>query len=224
MFPRLMTAAALSLAVVAMSTGCADNKTKAEKASLLQQNKQLQDQIEQERAARAAAEARANTPPIMAPQDNTPPAASVPDMGGIPDAAAANSIGSDLGGGLHRGTNDRGETTLTVSSDVLFDSGKATLKPSAKTALDKAAAILKKEYASQQLRIEGYTDPNPVRKSGWDDNWDLGSARANAVRKYLATKGVRDMYIASFGDTKLKSTKNLALDRRVEIVVVRNAK
>jgi chemotaxis protein MotB len=205
---------------VTVGAGCSNNKTKAERASLLQQNKQLQDQLEAERAARAAAEARANTPPMANTQDTLPQSTSTPDMGSIPDANAS----TDLGNGLKRGTNDRGEPTLTVSSDVLFDSGKATLKPAARAALDKAASILKKEYSGQQIRVEGYTDPNPVRKSGWDDNWDLGSARANAVRKYLAEKGVRDMYIASFGDTKLKSTKNLALDRRVEIVVVRSSK
>ena len=72
--------------------------------------------------------------------------------------------------------------------------------------------------------MEGYTDPNPVRKSGWDDNWDLGAARARAVLLYLESKGIHNMYIASFGATQLKSTKNLAEDRRVEIVVVRGGK
>ena len=43
---------------------------------------------------------------------------------------------------------------------------------------------------------------------------------------YLETKGIakKNMYIASFADTDLKSTKNYALDRRVEIVVVKAAK
>jgi flagellar motor protein MotB len=221
MSPRLITAAALSLAVVTFGAGCSNNKTNAERASLLKQNQDMAAQLEQERAARAAAEARANTPPIASAPDTgaTQAPAGAPEMGNpLPDATG------DVGGGLTRGVNEMGEATLTISSDVLFDSGKATLKPAARTALDKAAAIIRKEYSGHQLRIEGYTDPNPVRKSGWDDNWDLGSARANAVRKYLATKGVGNMYIASFGDTKLKSTKNLALDRRVEIVVVRGGK
>jgi flagellar motor protein MotB len=219
MSPRLITTVALSLAVVSFGAGCSNNKTKAERASLLDQNKQLQAQIDQERAARAAAEARANTPAVGNTPDTTGGPTGVPDMSNpVPGPTG------DVGSGVTRGINELGEATLTISSDVLFDSGKATLKPAARSALDKAAAIIKKEYSGHQLRVEGYTDPNPVRKSGWDDNWDLGSARANAVRKYLATKGVSNMYIASFGETKLKSTKNLALDRRVEIVVVRSGK
>ncbi len=129
-----------------------------------------------------------------------------------------------LGTGIKRGKNLQGEDTIQVSSDILFASGKAALKPSAKKALDRVATVLKKEYAGNELRVEGYTDPAPVKTSGWDDNWDLGAARARAVMLYLHEKGVRSMYIASFGDTKLKSTKNFAADRRVEIVVVKNGK
>ena len=216
---RVMLLAPLALSAL-MATGCAD-KTAAQRDSLLKQNQDLQSQLDAEKAARAAAEARANTTPEAAATgpavaDNTPDmSASGPTMG-TPDMGS-----SSMGSGIKRGKNARGEDTIQVSSDILFDSGKAALKPSAKKALDKVAAVLKKEYNGQELRVEGYTDPNPVKHSGWDDNWDLGSARARAVMLYLHTKGVRDMYIASLGDTKLKSSKNLAEDRRVEIVVVK---
>ncbi len=221
MFLRSTLLAGLALAVLTVGTGCS-NKTQAERDSLLNQNKSLQDQLAAEKAARADAEARAAagqqastvTPPVAPP---APPADNT-------DVGPAST--GDIGGGITRGTNKLGEATIQIASDVLFDSGKATLKPAAKKTLDKVAGILKKEYAGQTLRVEGHTDPNPVKKSGWDDNWDLGAGRARAVLLYLETKGIakKNMYIASFADTDLKSTKNYALDRRVEIVVVKAAK
>jgi flagellar motor protein MotB len=203
-----------------MATGCS-NKTAAERDSLQKQNQDLASQLEAEKAARAAAEARANAVPETSAATAPTSADATPDMGATPDMSPVNMGTSSMGAGIKRGKNARGEDTIQVSSDILFDSGKAALKPTAKKALDKVAAVLKKEYRGQELRVEGYTDPNPVKHSGWDDNWDLGAARARAVLLYLETKGVHNMYIASFGATKLKGGKNLAADRRVEIVVVK---
>jgi len=141
---------------------------------------------------------------------------ATPRTGRTTPASADNS-------GLTSRTNAAGEVVIEIPGDVLFDSGKATIKPTARKTLDSVAARLKSQYGSQTIRIEGHTDPAPVKKAAWDDNWDLGAARANAVRAYLAEKGVAHMYIASFAATDLKSTKNQALNRRVDIVVVRNA-
>jgi flagellar motor protein MotB len=215
---RVMLLAPLVLTAL-MATGCAD-KTAAQRDSLLKQNQDLQSQLDAEKAARAAAEARANTTP-EAPA-TAPAADATPDMSASgPTMGTPDMSTSSIGAGFKQGYNSHGEQTIEISSDVLFDSGKAALKPSAKKALDKVAVLLKKQHPGAELRIEGYTDPNPVKHSGWDDNWDLGAARARAVLLYLETKGVHNMYIASFGATKLKSGKNLAEDRRVEIVVVK---
>jgi flagellar motor protein MotB len=236
--PRLLVLATLAIAAITFNTGCAD-KTAAERDSLAKQNKDLQAQLDQEKAARAAAESRANAvtdSATAAPttEPATPSMESTDTTGGV----AMGDTGT-LSPGITEGHNAHGENTITVSSDILFDSGKATLKPAAKKALDHVAAILKKQYPGRELRIEGYTDPNPVRSSGWDDNWDLGAARARSVLLFLETKGIHNMYIASFGDTKAagaapaptKKTKGktkstgssaYAADRRVEIVVVKN--
>ncbi|MGN6370650.1 MAG: OmpA/MotB family protein [Phycisphaerae bacterium] len=237
---RPLVLATLAMAALTLGTGCS-NKTAAERDSLVKQNKDLQSQLEQERAARAAAESRANAVTESATAaPTTEPAA--PSMEAT-DNTGGVAIGDvkDLGGGIKTGRNEHGENTITVASDILFDSGKAALKPAAKKALDRVAVILKREYPGRELRIEGYTDPNPVRTSGWDDNWDLGAARARSVLLYLQSKGVHNMYIASFGATRAASmggtvsrkgakgkTKSsgaasaYAADRRVEIVVVKN--
>ncbi len=232
---RPLVLATLAIAALTLGTGCS-NKASAEHDSLMKQNKDLQAQLDQEKAARAAAESRANAVPDTGSAATTEPAA--PSMEST-DTTGSVVVGETNDLGVGRGVNKHGEHTITVSSDVLFDSGKASLKPAAKKALDHVAAILKKEYPGQELRVEGYTDPNPVRTSGWDDNWDLGAARARSVLLYLESKGIHNMYLASFGSTraagaapapakktgkgktKSASTSGYAADRRVEIVVVK---
>ncbi len=152
------------------------------------------------------------TAPADAPA--TAPADSTPDIGSV-------DSGTNEGGGLSIKTNKRGETELEIVGDVLFAPGKATIKPAALKTLAKAASIIKSKYAGSRLRVEGHTDPTKVGNSGWDDNYDLGAARARAVLLYLKAHGVpeKSMYIASFGANDLRSTKNFALDRRVDIVV-----
>ncbi|MCL2648597.1 MAG: OmpA family protein [Phycisphaerales bacterium] len=210
------------LAVVGLTLclGACSGKTADERDSLLRQNKELQDKLDAEHQARADAESRASATANVAPAATVP---TTPEMT-APETATGTGTGAgttDLGGGITVGTNKHGQKFIHIPSDVLFDSGKAALKPAAKKSLDKVAAIIKKDYKGQQLRVEGHTDPNPVKKTGWDDNWDLGAARARSVLLYLIEKGVakKDMYIASFADNDLKSTKNYALNRRVDIVV-----
>lgn len=219
---RSTAVAALALAALSLSTGCSD-KAKAEHDALLSQNQQLQNQLAAEKAAREAAERERAA--LAANAGSGPAVTTAPSMEST-DTTVTDKFPDAGGPDIKRGKNKLGEDTLQISSDVLFDSGKAALKPSAKKTLDKVVTIVKKEYATQTLRIEGYTDPAPVRTSGWDDNWDLGAARARAVLLYLQSKGVsrNNMYLASFADTQLKSSKNFALDRRVEIVVVKAGK
>jgi len=212
MLTRLVLPAVLGLT---LCFGACSSKTADERDSLLRQNRALQDQLDAERRGRDDAEARANAAanaPVYTP--------AAPEMA-APEYVDGGVGTTDLGSGIAISTNKQGQKVIHIPSDVLFDSGKAALKPAAKKSLDRVAAVIKKDYKGQRLRIEGHTDPNPVRKSGWDDNWDLGAARARAVLLYLIEKGVpkRDMYLASFADNELKSKTNYALNRRVDIVV-----
>jgi outer membrane protein OmpA-like peptidoglycan-associated protein len=114
-----------------------------------------------------------------------------------------------------------GEVTVAVESDVLFASGKTTLKDGAKKSLDQVAEVLNRSYKGQQIRIEGYTDTDPIKKSGYKSNYHLGFERAWAVREYLVSKGVdsKQVSLASYGPNDPANTK--AASRRVEIVVCR---
>ncbi len=113
-----------------------------------------------------------------------------------------------------------GELVVDVPGDVLFASGKTSLKGEAKKTLDQIAEILNSSYAGHLIRIAGHTDGDPIRKSQWKTNERLSSERALAVEDYLASRGVEKdrMYAAAFGASNPKGSKKES--RRVEIVIL----
>ncbi len=139
----------------------------------------------------------------------------------VTPAAAANTGFEQIGGiSVERGA--RGEVTVRVPGDVLFASGQVSLKSAAKNTLGQIASVLKSQYTGRTVRVEGYTDTDPIKKSKWKDNEELSTQRALAVERYLASRGVDAdrMYSAGFGASKPMSSK--AKSRRVEIVVIMN--
>jgi outer membrane protein OmpA-like peptidoglycan-associated protein len=114
---------------------------------------------------------------------------------------------------------------LKASSDILFDSGKIALKPTGIAALREIAPKLREILTDTRvmLRVDGHTDNQAIKRSGWDDNLHLSLMRARAVVVYLATQGVPSnaMCAAGFGEwhpvaenlTKAGMSKN----RRVEL-------
>lgn len=117
-------------------------------------------------------------------------------------------------------TQSPGKITVRVPGDVLFAPGKATLRSSSKHTLRQIADVIKRKYSDDEIRVEGYTDTDPIRKSHWKDNLALSLARAAAVQRYLESLGANKdrMYSAGYGASKPLSTK--AKSRRVQIVVV----
>ncbi len=197
--------------LAALAAGC-QNKVAEENRDLRQQTRELQAQLDEahrqeELDKQAAAAARAATPP--------PPVVAPP-----PVTAVAPPAKPDLGDLESHHDPVAGTTTVTLPGDVFFDPGKAELKTSAKPTLDKVAAALKKEYGGKTVRIEGYTDTDPIKHSKWKDNQQLSEARAGAVRDYLVSKGVgaTRITVEGLGENKPKGTK--AASRRVEVVVV----
>jgi outer membrane protein OmpA-like peptidoglycan-associated protein len=106
--------------------------------------------------------------------------------------------------------------------DVLFDTGRATLKPAAREKLSKLAGILLAYPGQLTLEIEGHTD-----SVGSDElNNKLSLGRAQSVSEYLTTAGVkadRVKAVRGFGKTKPVATNDTAagrqMNRRVEIVI-----
>lgn len=129
--------------------------------------------------------------------------------------------GSDTGGkGGGRPAPQR-DVVIEVAGDVLFASGQVTLNASGKKELDKVASTIKNKYSGHDIRVEGYTDTDPIKKSKYPSNEALSMARAEAVERYLVSKGVNNSISAvGKGAAKPKSTK--AASRRVEIVILGN--
>ena len=139
------------------------------------------------------------------------------------DAASGggNRGGSDYSDpNIRRDSMAEGER-LTVTGDVLFGSGSADLKPGAKKTLDKVAAELKSnKYARYSVRVDGYTDSDPIKRSKWGTNEALSEARARSVEKYLESKGVSSSRLSAVGRGASTSKKSKAENRRVEIIIL----
>jgi outer membrane protein OmpA-like peptidoglycan-associated protein len=117
---------------------------------------------------------------------------------------------------------DRG-VVLTLG-DVLFAVGKAELKPGAARTLDKLASAMRRDRDTT-VTIEGHTDSTGKRAY----NLALSQRRAQAVRSYLAAKGIPSSRIKARGlgpDFPVASNKTEAgrqQNRRVEVLVQNDA-
>ncbi|HNX80871.1 MAG TPA: flagellar motor protein MotB [Candidatus Omnitrophota bacterium] len=116
---------------------------------------------------------------------------------------------------------------ITFVADVLFDSGKAKVKPESNQILDKVAGVLQTNVPDLSIGIEGHTDNLPIKHSGWKSNWELSTARALSVLHYLVDeKNISPDRVSAVGygeyrpvatnDTKEGRSDN----RRVEIVIL----
>ena len=116
---------------------------------------------------------------------------------------------------------------ITVVADLLFDSGKAKIRPEADSILNKVARILKENVADLNVGIEGHTDNVPIKVSGWKSNWELSSARALSVLHYLVdNEGIDPSRLKAEGCGEYQpvasndSKEGRRLNRRVEIVIL----
>jgi peptidoglycan-associated lipoprotein len=107
---------------------------------------------------------------------------------GLALSACAHHDDNSLATGPGYGATGPGsvqEFNQTVGDRVFFDTDQTVLSPSAQRTLDKQAAWLN-QYNKYSFTIEGHADERGTREY----NFALGSQRAQAVRDYLAAKGV----------------------------------
>jgi len=83
---------------------------------------------------------------------------------------------------------------IILPGDVLFASGKATLRNEAKAVIDQLIGLIQRDYPNHIVFVDGHTDNTPIDKSAKvnKDNWDLGAKRAHAVFEYMNEKGITD--------------------------------
>ncbi|MFZ0772126.1 MAG: OmpA family protein [Candidatus Sulfotelmatobacter sp.] len=117
-------------------------------------------------------------------------------------------------------TRDSARGLIVSMSDVLFDTGKYSLKPGAREKLAKVAGILL-AYPGLNIEVGGYTD----NVGGDAMNQTLSENRAGSVRDYLVQEGVSTNSVSArgFGNTlPVASNDNSAgrqQNRRVELLV-----
>ncbi|MBI4435898.1 MAG: OmpA family protein [Candidatus Omnitrophica bacterium] len=120
---------------------------------------------------------------------------------------------------------DRG-ITITSLAEVYFDSGKAKIRPEAEGILKKISGAIKELSGGRKVSVEGHTDNQPIKYSGWKSNQELSEARAGSVANFLTKQEISSSLISSSGyadtrpvasnDTKEGRQKN----RRVEIIIL----
>ena len=117
-------------------------------------------------------------------------------------------------------TTETARGLIVNMSDVLFDTGRYTLKPGAREKLAKVTGIIL-GHPGLKIEVEGHTDS----VGGEDYNMKLSENRANAVREYLVNEGIKYESVSSrgFGKTRPVADNGTAAgrqrNRRVELVV-----
>ncbi len=123
--------------------------------------------------------------------------------------------------------SERG-VVIRMSNRSLFDSGSAELRPAARRALTTVAARL--EPMRRHVAVEGHTDGVPINTARYPSNWELSTARAVNVGRFLIDQGIapRRMQMSGFADTRPLvrprfPTQSVDRNRRVEIVIKSSA-
>lgn len=120
-----------------------------------------------------------------------------------------------------------GRMVLILPNDVLFDSGKAALKPRGKEALSEIGAVLS-TLAGRRFQVAGHTDDQPIRFSGYTSNWQLSAERGLSVVAFLQKSGVdpRSLSAAGYGEfdplRPNDTDEDRSQNRRIEITVQPN--
>ena len=224
-FARQAVQRAEDARLVTLRRQAAERQLNAENAKRDAQTQAQQSQLEAQQSQLAAERARAAQAEADADRARAEAAAAEAQA----RAAAANKSATDANAVRERlraqlnsvlATSESARGLIVNMSDVLFDTGKYTLKPNTQISLAKVSGILQ-AYPGLKLQVEGYTD-----SVGSDDfNQKLSENRADAVRDFLVSQGVQQDNISATGYGKAKpvadngTAQGRAQNRRVQLVV-----
>jgi len=120
-------------------------------------------------------------------------------------------------------------SVMRLSDKALFDAGKAAISPPAVPLLQKIGAII--ADTDYEVRVEGHTDDVPIQTAQYPSNWELSTARAVNVLRYLIKTfpiSSKRLSAAGFGEYQPLAANDSPLhrarNRRVEIVFLEPVK
>lgn len=120
-----------------------------------------------------------------------------------------------------------GRMLIAMPNDVLFDSGRTDVKKEAQVALAQVAQVLS-TLENRRFSVAGHTDDVPIHTAQFPSNWELSTARAVQVTKFLVAHGMKPQVLAAAGYGEFdpvapnESTEKRALNRRIGIVLQPN--
>ena len=141
-----------------------------------------------------------------------------------------NKLKNDELKGVTTKIDERGLVITLNDANILFAPASATLSKEAIKKLDYISSFIGKKFMLHLIRVEGHTDNAPLLNNPiYPSNWELSSARACTIVRYMINKFkfVPDLFQAiGFADTrpvvKNNSSQSKALNRRIEIIVLKN--
>jgi chemotaxis protein MotB len=114
---------------------------------------------------------------------------------------------------------------IRLADNLVFPSASAEIREDALPLLDVVVDVIRD--LDNQLRVEGHTDTVPVATDRYPTNWELSSARATAVLRYLVEQGgvhPGRLFAAGYGEFRPvasnRTPEGRALNRRADIVVL----
>ena len=125
-------------------------------------------------------------------------------------------------------TELQGRLTVNMVDAILFDSGRADIKPEGRKVLQKVAEVIG-QMEDKAIRVEGHTDNvkiGGVLTRAFPSNWELSAARAINVARYIQRLGVDPALLsaAAYGEhrpvSENETTEGRAKNRRIEIVLI----
>lgn len=113
---------------------------------------------------------------------------------------------------------------LRMDSLILFDTGKADIKPSAEEIIEKVGVILKS--LDTEIMVQGHADDRPINTLLFPSNWELSTKRATNVVKFLIDRcGLNAKNLTAAGNAEFRpiapndTEYNMQKNRRIDIVI-----
>jgi chemotaxis protein MotB len=125
--------------------------------------------------------------------------------------------------------DQRGLVLRLLTDKVLFGSGQAAIQPAAVPLLTEIGSLLSASDIPNPVRVEGNTDNRPIHSNRYQSNWELSSARADAVLEFLLSDRVAAQRLSATGfgqENPIASNSTAAgeaANRRVDIIILRRS-